>query len=142
MDDLSSSNWMPLSSDAKKAANPNYASAFTALPPTLPISGRSTPLNGTASNPLSKPATPANDSFSTLVSFTSASANKNLSLQEQQKRLLGQKAQQSLAKEEDPTHALWGGDEQFWNNLGSGSSTHAPLQTSQKNAPSINIGKP
>jgi tetratricopeptide (TPR) repeat protein len=142
MDDLSSSNWMPLSSDAKKAANSNYASAFIALRPTSPISGRSTPLNGTTSNPASKPATPANDSFSSLVSFTSASTNKNLSLQEQQKRLLGQKAQQSLAKEKDSTHALWGGDEQFWNNLGSGSSTHTPLQTSQKNASSIHIGKP
>lgn len=79
-----------------------------------------------SSNLSSKTQTPANDSFSNLVSFSSGPANKNLSLQEQQQKLLEQKAQQQAAQQKRLDSQFTGGDEHFWKNLGSGRSTPAP----------------
>ena len=132
MDDLAGLDWSKGSS-AKKPANPSYvynASAFSTLKPTPPASGRVTPVNP-SSQPASKPATPANDSFSNLVSFSNSTSTANLSLQEQQKRLADLKLQQQK-KHSQPLHDQYlGGDESFWNNLGSGRST--PAVEAQKN---------
>lgn len=130
MDDLSGLRWDTASKDPTKPTPPvGTGSLFTALRPTPPISGRSTPLSvppGSLSNPSSKPATPANDSFSNLVSFNSSSATKNLSLQEQQKRLLEQKAKQEEARRKQFETQYGNSDPQFWDNLGSGRSTPVP----------------
>ena len=127
MDDLSALDW-PSQADRREKTQPHrlQSPAFAALRPTPPTSGRSSPLPKTSSTAPSKSQTPANDSFSNLVSFNSASTNKNLSLQEQQKRLLEEKAQHQAAKQQQLTSHYSGGDEQFWTNLGSGRSTPAP----------------
>src|SRR2546423_14370646 len=99
MDDLSGLDWTVSSSqNVRKQLPLSSSSAFATLRPTPPASGRSTPLSSSLSNPPSKPGTPANDSFSNLVAFNSTTSGKNLSLQEQQKRLLQQKAEQEIAR--------------------------------------------
>ena len=138
MDDLSGLDWTASQSHtAKKPPPMNPSSAFTALRPTPPISGRSTPLNGGLSNPPSKPATPANDSFSNLVSFGSSAPNKNLSLQEQKRRLSEQKLQQESARRNLASAAYGAGDESFWDNLGSGRSTPVPAPPPKGQAVSV-----
>ncbi len=128
MDDLSGLVWSTKRESARKAQPYGVPSpAFPALRPTPPTSGRSSPLPKPSSNPPSKTQTPANDSFSNLVSFGSASANRTLSLQEQQKRLLEQKAQQQAVKQKQLGSHYSGGDEQFWSILGSGRSTPSAL---------------
>ena len=121
MNDLSGLDWTARP-DNKKPAVPNASYTFASLRPTPPISGRTTPLNGSTSNAASKPATPANDSFANLVSFNSANTNKNLSLQERQKRLAEEKRNQVLGKG-SPFNGV---DDQIWESLGSGRSTPAP----------------
>ena len=121
MNDLSGLDWTSKSED-KKAPVLNAAYTFANLRPTPPISGRTTPLNALASTPASKPATPANDSFANLLSFTSSNANKTLSLQERQRQLAEEKRKQLLGK-----GGLFNGvDEQIWESLGSVRSTPAP----------------
>ena len=106
MDDLSAVDWAP----PKAAALPNSqgqsqgprGNYYPTLRPTPPLSGRSTPSNLPATGAGQKPSvnapsgskgsTPTNDSFANLVSFSAPSSNKNLSLQEQQRTLLEQKA--------------------------------------------------
>ena len=128
MDDLSTLDW-PSQTETKGKAQPYKLSSpsFAALRPTPPTSGRSSPFPITSSKVPSKLQTPANDSFSNLVSFSSASTNENLSLQEQQKRLLEQKAQQQAAKQKQIDYHYGGSDKKFWDNLGSGRSTLTTL---------------
>jgi hypothetical protein len=126
MDDLSGLDWTSSNPQTKKPPPASSSSAFATLRPTPPASGRSTPLGGGVSNPPSKPGTPANDTFSNLVTFSSSNSSKNLSLQEQQKRLLQQKAEQEIARRKQINEQYKGDDEHFWNNLGSGRSTPAP----------------
>jgi tetratricopeptide (TPR) repeat protein len=127
MDDLSGLDWTSQrSQNAKKPLPRSSSSGFAALRPTPPVSGRSTPLNDGLSNPPSKPGTPANDTFSNLVAFNSSASGKNLSLQEQQKRLLQQKAEQEIARRKQLNEQYRGDDEHFWNNLGSGRNTPTP----------------
>jgi hypothetical protein len=83
--------------NAKKPPPPSLRSAFATLWPIPPVSGRSTPLKGSLSNQPSKPRTPANNTFSNLVAFGSPTSSKNLSLQEEQKILLQQKAEHEIA---------------------------------------------
>ena len=127
MDDLAGIDWSKDSRPQQKA-NSSYsynASAFAALKPTPPTSGRVTPLNGPSSQPPSKPVTPANDSFSNLIPFSSNSSKTNVSLQEQQRRVADLKLQTqkkqagALQNQYAPT------DDHVWNNLGSGRSTPA-----------------
>jgi UBA/TS-N domain len=128
MDELSALDWPGQAKDTSKTqAYSVPLPAFAALRPTPPTSGRSSPLPKASSNPPLKKQSAANDSFSNLVSFSSASTNKTLSLEEQQKRLLEQKAQQRAARQKQFELHYSGGDEGFWNNLGSGRSTPAPL---------------
>jgi len=117
-----SGNWTTRSNSGQSPAV-NYSSTISSLRPTPPPSGRATP------QPSSKPATPANDSFSNLVSFSSSNATKNLSLQEQQKRLAELKLNQ--LKPSQSQYAV--GDETFWDNLGSGRSTPAQVNTGATN---------
>lgn len=137
MDDLSGLNWSSSTSqDASKKPVMNSGSLFSNIRPSPPISGRSTPLSirpssalAPSSNPPSKPATPANDSFSNLVSFGAASSNKNLSLAEQQKRLQEQKTQQEATRRKLAASQYEVKDSTFWENLGSGKSTPARVQS-------------
>jgi hypothetical protein len=131
MDDLSGLDWTSSNSQNKRPPPPTSSSAFAALRPTPPVSGRSTPLNGSPSNPPSKPGTPANDTFSNLVNFNSSAPGKNLSLLEQQKRLLQQRAEQETVQRKQLNEQYKGNDEHFWNNLGSGRSTPAPVSQPQ-----------
>jgi hypothetical protein len=121
MDDLSGLDWSKPASTSKQSTA-NYTPTFAPLKPTPPPSGRATPLSQPAQ--ASKPATPANDSFSNLVSFSGGNANAKLSLAEQQKKLaelkLGQQAGQSKTLQ-----TQYSGGDEIWNTLGSGRSTPA-----------------
>ncbi|EXJ60485.1 hypothetical protein A1O7_04638 [Cladophialophora yegresii CBS 114405] len=129
MDDIAGLDWNSTPVNGRKPATltststSNYA-AFSTLKPTPPASGRASPLNPASSQAPSKPSTPANDSFANLVSFGSAS-NKNLSLLEQQKRQTEAKLHQQRAQSQN----FAAGDEQFWNNLGSGRGSPAISNT-------------
>lgn len=127
MDDLAGLDWSKGTSSQKPTnANYNLNTSFSSLKPTPPASGRATPLNNAPSNPPSKPATPANDSFANLVSWSSSPSNTNLSLQEQQKRLADLKLQQQTKQAKSVQDQYGGGDDAFWNSLGSGRNTPAP----------------
>lgn len=131
MDDIAGLKWTSTPSNGQKPApsTSNY-SAFSTLKPTPPTSGRASPLNHPPSQPPSKPSTPANDSFANLVSFGPTSS-KNLSLSEQQKRQAEAKLQQQKVQSQHVKDQFAGGDDQFWNNLGSGRGT--PTIDSTKN---------
>ena len=125
MDDIAGLSWGSTPANGQKAApsTSNY-SAFSTLKPTPPTSGRASPLIAPPSQPPSKPATPANDSFANLISFGGTS-NKNLSLLEQQKRQTEAKILQQKAQSQKLNEQYAGGEDQFWNNLGSGKATPA-----------------
>ncbi|KEF54760.1 uncharacterized protein A1O9_09202 [Exophiala aquamarina CBS 119918] len=134
MDDIAGLKWTstPVSNAQKPAPSTSNYSAFASLKPTPPTSGRASPLFQPPSQPASKPGTPANDSFANLVGFnTSAASNKNLSLQEQQKRLLESKLKQQQAQSQKTQTQYAAGDDQFWNNLGSGRGTPATERKEQ-----------
>lgn len=123
MNDLRGLDW---SSKQSNPQRPSNYSAFSALKPTPPGSGRASPLPPvTSPNPPAKPATPANDSFSNLVSFSSSSANKNLSLEQQQKRLAELRLQPH-GTSKNALNQYAAVDDSIWNSLGSGRSTPAP----------------
>lgn len=124
MEDLNGLQWSSNGRHMKKPA-PTSSSMYSAMRPTPPLSGRSTPFTGATSTPPSKPSTPANDSFANLVSFSSTANNKNLSLQDQQRRLAEQKAQQEAARARQVNAQFGAAPNQFWDNLGSGRSTPA-----------------
>jgi tetratricopeptide (TPR) repeat protein len=132
MDDLAGLDWSK-STGSQKPSSANYTSntSFSGLKPTPPASGRATPLPNIASNPPSKPHTPANDSFANLVSWSSNPSNAALSLQEQQKRLAEVKQQQQKTQAKTVQDQFGGADDAVWNNLGSGRGT--PTLESQKN---------
>ncbi len=135
MDDLVGLDWSKDTS-AKRPTNPSYSyntPAFSILKPTPPASGRATPLNLT-SQPPSKPVTPANDSFSNLVSFSNSASKTNLPLQEQQKRLADLRLQQQKQQTQSPKDQYSSRDDLLWNNLGSGRSTPA-VETQQNDVP-------
>ena len=110
----------------KREPSPNYASAYAALRPTPPVSGRSTPALASSHRP-SQTQTPSNDSFSNLVPWAATASQKNLSLLEQQKGLAEKKSQGPGKIDGKDVDKLWGGDDQFWETLGSGRSTPAVL---------------
>ncbi|MCJ1394481.1 hypothetical protein MMC18_007359 [Xylographa bjoerkii] len=139
MDDLAGLEWTPSSSSAASKpppmSNGNY---YPALRPTPPISGRSTPALQISSNPQprasassivpSKTATPANDSFANLLPFnstTTTTTTKYLSLQEQQRLLQEQKAQevQDRSRRERLDPHLGSTNKAAWDQLGSGRAT-------------------
>ena len=136
MDDLNGLDW---SQPAKQAANTPAAFPPFRQSSTPQLSGRSTPLSGLAAQPSggaqppkpfkapSKPATPANDSFASLVSSkTSKPAGSGLSLQERQKQLQEEKQRQEAERRKQYDASFAGADSHFWNNVGSGKSTPEP----------------
>jgi len=145
MDDLSGLDWSASNATTSNKPPPTNAPSFSypSLRPTpSPLgSGRNTPLSaqgpGSFVNkpPAQKPAgqKPAQDSFSSLLSFGAAKNTANLSLKEQQERLQAEK----LKKEEERRQHAQAhyGDGQFWDTLGSNRST--PLPTSRTASPAI-----
>lgn len=76
----------------------------------------------------SKPATPANDSFASLISSNSSkSATNNLSLAERQKQLQEEKLRQESERQKQYDVHFGGSSASFLDNLGSGKSTPEPL---------------
>ncbi|KAI9930094.1 hypothetical protein ASPWEDRAFT_23820 [Aspergillus wentii DTO 134E9] len=128
MDDLNGLSWTPDSSN--NANKPPPMSSGLLFPSvrrndSIPSGRSSTPLSGSSgpSNPPSKSATPANDSFANLVSFgPSNSSNKNLSLIEQQKKLQEERARKE-AENRTRYEAQYGSqNSQFWDSLEKGGS--------------------
>ena len=132
MDDLSSVDWAPSKSSSASRQNPpasgNY---YPALTP--PLSGNSTPslflpTGSTAQLPSNVPSrtngsTPANDSFAGLVAFKVQQSTKNLSLQEQQKRLQEEKAKQEVEKRRQFDPRFDSVRPAAWDTLGDGRTT-------------------
>lgn len=127
MDDLSGLEWSANPSKGpSKTTTPmgmNQNSLYPTLRPTPSpqVSGRNTPLSAQGSG-LTGPKTvpipkPANDSFSTLVNFSGAKSNANLSLRERQEQLEAEKRKKA-EEQRKQMHAQYGGG-QFWDNLGS-----------------------
>ncbi|PVI00465.1 hypothetical protein DM02DRAFT_655440 [Periconia macrospinosa] len=146
MDDLAGLDW-------SASSKPQPSTTPSALPPfrqnpTPQLSGRSTPLSAQQSGAgaisagsrnfkaPSKPATPANDSFASLVSLnTSKPATSNLSLQERQKQLQEEKARQEAQRNKQYDNH-YGTDTKFWDSLGSGKSTPEPAAATSIQRPS------
>ncbi|EED18052.1 UBA/TS-N domain protein [Talaromyces stipitatus ATCC 10500] len=120
MDDLAGLSWTPKSNESNNKPPPMSSGSMNTMR-IPPIQARPTPppsSNGHSSNPPSKPATPANDSFANLVSFGSSNSNnKNLSLLEQQKKLQEEKAKQEAEKRSQYEAQYGGQNAQFWDNL-------------------------
>ncbi|KAJ5176762.1 uncharacterized protein N7482_002639 [Penicillium canariense] len=122
MDDLNGLSW---SSNSNAPANkPPPMGAGFMFPNVRPngASGRSTPISAASnrSNSPSKPAAQTGDSFANLVSFSSSAANKNMSLEEQQKRLQQEKAKKA-AEDRSRYEAQYGGqNSQFWDSFEQG----------------------
>ena len=77
--------------------------------------------------PPSKPATPANDSFASLLSLNSTKPTTNqLSLQERQKQLQEEKLRQEAERRRQVDSQFGVQDSSFWDSLGSGKSTPDP----------------
>jgi len=142
MNDLSGLSW-----DNKQSALPlRSQSTVPVTRPSfpLPLSRGPTPLPSQLSGSIlpassgPKPTTPAaQDSFASLLGSSSTKKINSLSLQERQKQLLEEKARQTQSIPIKASNGHFGGDETFWNGLGSGRSTPAqggytpPVATSQ-----------
>ncbi|KAJ9629166.1 auxilin-like clathrin-binding protein required for normal clathrin function [Knufia peltigerae] len=123
MDDIAGLKWTSTPANGQPRPTSKYT-AFSTSKPTPPNSGRATPLDASSAQPQSKSTTPLGDSFANLVSF-GPGANKNLSLLEQQKRQTEARLQQQQKTAQSINDQYAGGDDQFWNNLGSGRGTPA-----------------
>ena len=126
---MSSLNWSQ-PDPSRGRPSPTDSTTIPALRPTPPTSGRSTPLTS-SQHPTPKSVNLANDSFSNLVSFSGSASQKNLSLLEQQKLLAEQRSQKQENSGASRSDKIWTGDDQFWNNLGSGRSTPAVPGTAE-----------
>lgn len=126
MNDLNGLDWSAKPGTGQRPVNGqgNYSAFSTLRPAAAPTSGRASPLAETRPPSTLKSATPAGDSFSNLVSFSTSNPNKNLSLQEQQKLREASKSQQSVGQKQK-LQDQWVGNDDVWNNLGSGRSTPA-----------------
>lgn len=134
MDDLSSVDWAPSKApSAGRQHPPALGNYYPTLRPTPPLSGRSTPsafpppagigqsLNNVS--PRSSGSTPANDSFANLVAFGGQQSTKNLSLQEQQKRLQDERAKQEEEKRRQFDARFGSVQAASWDTLGNGRIT-------------------
>jgi len=130
MNDLSGLKW-----DNKQSSLP--ARSQSAVPVTrplfpLPLSRGPAPLPSQLSGSvLPTPIGPttvtsaAQDSFASLLGSSSTKKTNSLSLQERQKQLLEEKARQTQSIPIKASNGHFGGDETFWNGLGSGRNTPA-----------------
>jgi hypothetical protein len=139
MDDLNGLDW---SQPAKKAANTPAAFPSFRQSPTPQLSGRSTPLSSlpvqqsgprvspAATHPFkppSKPATPANDSFASLVSGNKSKAPaSSLSLQERQNQIQAEKLRLEAERRKHFDTTFGTADSTAWDTLGSSKSTPEP----------------
>ena len=132
MDDLSSVDWAPTKpSSAGRPHPPASGNYYATLTP--PVSGTSTPSvfppnGGIGRLPNNVPSrsngsTPANDSFANLVAFKAQQSTKNLSLQEQQKRLQEEKARQAAEKRRQFDERFGSVPPSSWDTLGDGRTT-------------------
>ncbi|ORX97172.1 hypothetical protein BCR34DRAFT_628658 [Clohesyomyces aquaticus] len=148
MDDLAG---LDFSAPSRPNPTPTPPSAFPPYRQTPPpqLSGRSTPLPSQLSGtnrplqPPSKPATPANDIFASLVSTNASKAATNkLSLQERQKQLQEERQRQEADRKRQLDTQYGATDNSFWDTLGSGKSTPEPsssgLQRTASNGPAGN----
>lgn len=126
MDDLSGLSWSPNSNESPKKPPPMSSGAPFANARIGGISGRTTPASVSSgpSFPPSKPATPAVDSFANLVSFNSSNNNKNLSLQEQQKKLQEERASKEAEKKNQFEAQYGAQNSAFWDTLEKGGNAH------------------
>lgn len=138
MDDLAGLSWTPSSNDSNKKPPPMSSGLMNTMRvPSIQARPTPPPSSNGHSNPPSKPATPANDSFANLVSFGSSNNNKNLSLLEQQKKLQEQKLKQEAEKRSQYEAQYGGQNTQFWDTLdGKGSArTASPASAAQIPSP-------
>ena len=108
MDDLSSVDWASKTPSTGRQHPPALGNYYPTLKPTSPPSGSSIsfalPPPGGLSQPSvkgpsrSSGSTPANDSFANLVAFSGQQSTKNLSLQEQQRKIQEERAKQEGEK--------------------------------------------
>jgi hypothetical protein len=130
MDDLSGLDWNSSTNNNPKSqttTNPSYSYPALRPTPSPSNSGRSTPqaalqglnnISRTTPKPVSKPSTPANDSFASLLGGSANKAQNNLSLQERQKKLLEEKARQE-AERRSKLESHYGSQHgAFWDGLG------------------------
>ncbi|KAF2436738.1 hypothetical protein EJ08DRAFT_644362 [Tothia fuscella] len=145
MDDLSGLDWSSSNQSPKPQTTNNKPLSFPSLQPTPPPtgaanSGRSTPsafaslnIHSAASrspHPPSKPTTPANDSFATLLSGNTKKIQNNLTLQERQRQLLEDKARQDEEQRKKLESHYGGQQGTFWDGLGqNGSETSSRAGT-------------
>lgn len=136
MDDLSSVDWAPSKSPSaarQQPPAPALGNYYPTLRPTPPLSRNSTPsvyppTGGIGQPPKNLPprssgSTPANDSFANLVAFSGQSSTKTLSLQEQQKRLQQEKAEQEAEKRRQFDARFGSVQDASWDMLGDGRTT-------------------
>ncbi|KAF2816658.1 uncharacterized protein BDZ99DRAFT_434115 [Mytilinidion resinicola] len=139
MDDLAGLDWSSTSMSNPPPANNPPPSFYPPLrqSPAPQLSGRSTPLSAQQSGsvpnsrglkPPSKPATPANDSFSSLLSLNSKPTN-NLSLQERQRQLQEEKVRQEAERKKQYDKQFGAHDAQFWDTLGNGNAAPPPSKS-------------
>ncbi|KAF2455622.1 hypothetical protein BDY21DRAFT_289035 [Lineolata rhizophorae] len=141
MDDLSGLDWNASNSNSQQPPTakptPNYASLRPS--PSLPSSGRSTPLSAQPSGANARPQAPAKsstqaqDSFSGLLSFPSLKQSNNLSLQQRQQQIAEEKARQAEEQRKKYEQQYGARDHQFWDTLGSGSGKSTPQPGAQPN---------
>ena len=135
MDDLSGVDWAQSKApSASRQHPPGLGNYYVSLKPAPTLSGSSTPAFpppagfGQLSNNVpsrSSGSTPANDSFANLVAFSGQSSTKNLTLQEQQKRLQEEKAKIEVEKRREFDTRFGSGSLQTasWDTLGDGRIT-------------------
>ena len=134
MDDLSSVDWAPSKPPSTGRQHPpGLGNYYPTLRPTPPLSGNSSPSLfpppagvGQPSNKVpsrSSGATPTNDSFANLVTFSGQQSTKNLSLQEQQKRLQEQRAKQEEEQRKQFDVRFGSVQAASWDTLGDGRTT-------------------
>lgn len=115
MEDLSGLEWSSSSrSQIRQYSQMPASTSFPVLRPSPSPSGSG------PSRPPTKPSTPANDSFSGLVSFGSAKSDDNLSLAERQKKLQLDKLRQEAQQKERLNAGFNAQDNRFWDTLGQG----------------------
>lgn len=124
MDDLSDLNW------SSKPELSRTNSTYHGLAPAFNVSDSSSQAKPSLTAGASQSAVPkaknqalGDDGFSGLVSFNSISSDKNVPLLERQKTLSNQRSQQQASKKQQLNSLYNGGDDHFWNSLGSGRST-------------------
>ena len=100
MDDLSSVDWPSKTPSTGRQHPPALGNYYPTLKPTPPPSGSSTSFAfpSVKGPSRSSGSTPANDSFANLVAFSGQQSTKNLSLQEQQRKIQEERAKQEGEK--------------------------------------------